>query len=53
MRNDGSPHLSTWAQLTGSFLNIVLDWFFIFPCQMGMFGAILATVLSPVTGFWS
>ena len=50
MRNDGSPHLSTWAQLTGSFLNIVLDWFFIFPCQMGMFGAILATVLSPVTG---
>lgn len=60
MRNDGSPHLATWAQLAGSFLNIVLDWFFIFPCHMGMFGAILATVLSPVTGilvmlphFWS
>lgn len=60
MRNDGSPHLATWAQLAGSFLNILLDWFFIFPCHMGMFGAILATVLSPVTGilvmlphFWS
>ncbi len=50
MRNDGSPHLATWAQLAGSFLNIVLDWFFIFPCNMGMFGAIFATALSPVTG---
>lgn len=50
MRNDGSPHLATWAQLAGSFLNIVLDWFFIFPYNMGMFGAIFATALSPVTG---
>lgn len=49
LRNDGSPHLSTWAQLGGSFVNIVLDWVFIFPCHMGMFGAILATCLSPVT----
>ena len=50
MRNDSSPHLATWAQLAGSFLNIVLDWFFIFPCNMGMFGAVFATVLSPVLG---
>lgn len=48
LRNDGSPHLSMNAMLAGSFLNIVLDWFFIFPCNMGMFGAILATCLSPV-----
>lgn len=48
LRNDGSPHLSTWAMVGGSFFNIVFDWVFIFPCHMGMFGAILATVLSPV-----
>lgn len=48
LRNDHSPHLSTAAMVAGSFINIVLDWYFIFPCAMGMFGAILATCLSPV-----
>ena len=48
IRNDGSPKLAMIAMLTGSFSNIILDYVFIFPCDMGIFGAILATGLSPV-----
>lgn len=48
VRNDSNPTLATIAMLTGSFSNIILDYIFIFPLQMGMFGAIFATGLSPV-----
>ncbi|MBO5032875.1 MAG: MATE family efflux transporter [Lachnospiraceae bacterium] len=48
VRNDGSPQLSMIAMLIGSFSNIVLDYIFIFPMQMGIFGAIFATGLSPI-----
>lgn len=48
VRNDGSPQLSMIAMITGSFANILLDYIFIFPMQMGIFGAIFATGLSPV-----
>lgn len=48
VRNDGAPHLSMAAMLGGSFSNILLDWVFIFPCSMGMFGAVLATGLAPI-----
>ena len=48
VRNDNSPMLSSAAMLVGSFANIVLDYIFMFPMQMGMFGAVLATGLSPV-----
>lgn len=48
VRNDESPQLSMIAMLIGSFSNIVLDCVFIFPMQMGIFGAIFATGLSPV-----
>ncbi len=48
VRNDGSPDLSMAAMLTGSVSNIVLDYVFIFPCGMGMFGAAFATGLAPV-----
>lgn len=48
VRNDGSPQLSMIAMLIGSFSNIILDYLFIFPMQMGIFGAIFATGLSPV-----
>ena len=36
------------AMLTGSFSNIILDYVFMFPLNMGMFGAAFATGLSPV-----
>ena len=48
VRNDGSPQISTTAMMLGSFANIVLDYIFIFPMQMGIFGAVFATGLSPV-----
>ncbi|MCU6761441.1 Multidrug export protein mepA [uncultured Roseburia sp.] len=48
VRNDESPQLSMAAMLTGSFANIVLDYIFIFPMEMGIFGAVFATGLSPV-----
>lgn len=48
VRNDGRPSLSMASMITGSFSNIVLDYIFIFPLHMGIFGAVLATGLSPV-----
>lgn len=48
VRNDGNPKLSMIGMLTGSFSNIILDYVFIFPLHMGIFGAVLATGLAPV-----
>lgn len=48
VRNDGNPKLSIIGMLTGSFSNIILDYIFIFPLKMGIFGAVLATGLAPV-----
>ena len=48
VRNDDNPQLSMIAMLAGSFVNIVLDYIFIFPLQMGIFGAVFATGLSPL-----
>lgn len=48
VRNDGSPRLSMAAMLTGSFSNILLDYVFLFPLDMGIFGAALATGFAPV-----
>lgn len=50
IRNDGNPKLAMYATLTGSFANIIFDYIFIFPMNMGMFGAALATGMSPVIG---
>lgn len=48
VRNDESPKLSMIAMLIGSIANILLDYIFIFPMHRGIFGAILATGLSPM-----
>ncbi len=48
VRNDGRPQLSMTAMLLGSFANIVLDYILIFPLQLGMAGAALATGIAPV-----
>lgn len=48
VRNDGAPQLSMMAMLGGSFSNIVLDYVFMFPLDMGIFGAAFATGLAPV-----
>jgi putative MATE family efflux protein len=48
VRNDNNPKLSMIAMLTGSFSNIILDYIFMFPLGMGMFGAAFATGLAPI-----
>lgn len=48
VRNDNNPKLAMVGMLLGSISNIILDYIFIFPMQMGMFGAVLATGISPI-----
>lgn len=48
VRNDHNPKLAMAGMLLGSISNIILDYIFIFPLQMGMFGAVLATGISPI-----
>lgn len=50
VRNDGNPKLSMMAMLIGSFSNIILDYIFIFPLNMGILGAVLATGIAPIIG---
>lgn len=47
-RNDNATKLCMQAMLIGSVLNIILDYIFIFPLNMGMQGAALATIVSPL-----
>lgn len=44
IRNDGAPKLAMNAVIAGGITNIVLDYIFVFPMNMGMAGAALATV---------
>ncbi len=48
VRNDGNPTLAMAAMITGSLSNVLLDYIFIFPLGMGIFGAIFAAGLAPV-----
>lgn len=47
-RNDGSPILVSAAVITGTIVNIFGDWLFVFPLQMGVKGAALATGIAQV-----
>lgn len=49
VRNDGAPKLAMTAMLSGSVVNIIFDYIFIYPMKMGMAGAALATGFSPIT----
>lgn len=48
VRNDDNPSISMAAMTSGSLSNVVLDYIFIFPLNMGIFGAIFATGLAPI-----
>lgn len=50
VRNDGSPHIAMLAMVIGSLSNIVLDYLFVYPLGMGMFGAAIATCMAPLIG---
>ena len=45
IRNDGNPGLATTAVLSGGIFNVFGDYFFVFTCDMGVFGAGLATAI--------
>lgn len=49
LRNDDSPNLAMTAMLAGSGANIILDYIFVYPLGMGMFGAAFATGIAPIT----
>lgn len=48
VRNDGSPTLSFVGMCVGAAANIFMDWLFIFPLNMGVIGAAIASGLGQV-----
>lgn len=51
LRNDKNPGLATVGVLSGGVFNIFGDYFFVFTCNMGIFGAGLATAIGSVISF--
>ena len=51
LRNDGDPGLATLGVLSGGIFNVFGDYFFVFPCDMGIFGAGLATAIGSAISF--
>lgn len=49
VRNDGAPKLAMAGVVFGGILNVILDIVFVFPLQMGMAGAAIASVLGSVS----
>ena len=45
LRNDGNPTLATASAIIGGVFNAFGDYFFVFTCDMGIFGAGLATTI--------
>ena len=45
VRNDGAPKLAMIAVISGGVLNVILDLIFVFPLQMKMAGAAIASVI--------
>ncbi len=48
VRNDGSPTLSFVGMCAGAAANIFLDWLFLFPLDMGIVGAAVASGLGQI-----
>lgn len=51
VRADGAPKIAMASNLSGCILNIILDYVFIFPMEMGLMGAALATSIGIVVSF--
>ena len=51
LRNDGNPGLATIGILSGGIFNVFGDYFFVFVCNMGIFGAGLATAIGAGISF--
>ena len=50
IRLDGAPKYAMWCNVVPAVLNMFLDWLFIFPLDMGVKGAAIASSLSTVIG---
>lgn len=50
IRLDGAPRFAMACSLVSAFLNVVLDWIFIFPLGWGLKGAAFATSISLAVG---
>ncbi len=50
VRNDGRPNLATGVMMAMASLNIILNYIFLFPLQLGIAGAALATGISQSLG---
>ena len=51
LRNDNDPGLATFGVLAGGIFNIFGDYFFVFTCDMGIYGAGLATAIGSAISF--
>ena len=51
LRNDKNPALATASVLVGGIFNVFGDYFFVFTCDMGAFGAGLATAIGTAISF--
>lgn len=51
LRNDKDPGLATLGVLSGGIFNIFGDYFFVFICDMGIYGAGLATAIGSGVSF--
>lgn len=49
VRNDGAPKLAMFAVVFGGVFNVFLDLVFVYPLQMGMAGAAIASVLGSLS----
>lgn len=50
VRLDGSPKYAMWCNVIPGLMNIILDYVFIFPMNMGLRGAAIATCISCAAG---
>lgn len=50
IRLDGAPRVAMWCSVLSAVLNVVLDWWFIFPLGWGVRGAAFATAISVAAG---
>ncbi len=49
VKNDQNPNLAMYGMIAGALTNIFLDWLFVFPLEMGIMGAAIASGLGQIS----